>query len=446
MTSNDPHELFITTSPTRLFLTAALPGSVAMVASSLYDILDGVLVGQLIGPTAFAAVNLAMPFIILLFAAGDLIGVGSSVPIAIALGAGEDDRANNVFTGSVFAVMGLGAALGLVMWLAAPAIISAIGATGEFAEQSVTFLRVFAAGAPITSMMFAVDNFLRLCGKIGHSLALNVSMAIIGAILETLFIAVFHLGVFGAALGYCVALTVCVFVGMIPFVRGKFKLQFVRPRFTAGLAKQVTAAGMPAFLNNIASRVTAVLFNAALLALGGEDAVAVYGVLMYVSGIWFSFTYGIGDALQPSVGYNLGAGRPDRVLALEKRIYASIIALSLVAAAAMLFLPAQITALFMANAPEQIVTMATSAFRLFSIAYLVRWLPMCTQMFYTAVERPKEASWLSLVIVLFGPVAMLVALRPLGLDGLWLNLPAASALSSVVSAVMLRRLVRELSQ
>ena len=227
---------------------------------------------------------------------------------------------------------------------------------------------------------------------------------------------------------------------------GRFKLRFVRPRFSADLAVQIAAAGMPAFLNNVAGRVTSVLFNASLLALGGEDAVAVYGVLMYASGIWFSFTYGIGDALQPSVGYNYGAKRPGRVLALEKRIFASIIVLSLVTAGVMQLFPTQLTALFMANAPKQIVEMAVPAFRLFSLAYLVRWLPLCTQIFYTSIERPKQASMQSLFIVLVAPIAMLVLLRPLGLNGLWLNLPAASALSSVVGAVMLRRLVRELSQ
>ena len=132
----------------------------------------------------------------------------------------------------------------------------------------------------------------RICGKIKGSLALNLFMAISGAVLEFSLVFFAHLGVFGAALGYCLALGLSAAIGMIPFVLGRNKLRFVRPRLSAELVHEITAAGMPAFLNNVAGRVTSVLLNAALLAQGGEDAVAVYGVLMYASGVVFPLLYG----------------------------------------------------------------------------------------------------------------------------------------------------------
>ena len=256
-----------------------------MLASALYDVLDGVIVGQLLGSTAFAAVNLAMPFVILVFAVGDLVGVGSSVPIAIALGANDAKRANNVFTCAVLGIIALGAALGAVFWAAAPAIMAAMGATGTLAEDAVTFLRVYAVGAPVTSLMFAIDNFLRICGKIRGSLLLNVFMAVLGAIIEFSLVRYAGLGVFGAAMGYVSALAISAFVGILPFIAGRLQLRFVRPRLTVAFSREIMSAGMPAFLNNVAGRVTSVLLNAALLAQGGEDAVAVYGALMYVSGM-----------------------------------------------------------------------------------------------------------------------------------------------------------------
>lgn len=438
------HELYLATAPTHLFLKAAAPGAVSMLASALYDVLDGVIVGQLLGSTAFAAVNLAMPFVILVFAVGDLVGVGSSVPIAIALGAGEDERANNVFTCAVLGIFALGAALGAVFWAAAPAIMAAMGATGPLAEGAVAFLRVYAASAPVTSMMFAVDNYLRICGKIRGSLMLNVFMAVLGAICEYSLVRYTQLGVIGSALGYALALGVSALVGMFPFLLGRYKLRFVRPRLTWPLAREICSAGMPAFLNNVAGRVTSVLLNAALLAQGGEDAIAVYGVLMYASGVVFPLLYGTCDALQPAVGYNLGAGRVDRVIKLEKRIFAACAAISVSLSVTMLAFPRELTLLFMADASENILALAGPAFRLFSIAYFLRWLPMATQAFYTAIERPKPASAFSLFSVLFAPLVALVLLEPLGLDGLWLNLPVATLASTVVAAVMLVRLRREL--
>ncbi|MBQ6394870.1 MAG: MATE family efflux transporter, partial [Atopobiaceae bacterium] len=392
MAANDPHDLFLNTSPKRLFFSAALPGAVSMLASALYDVLDGVLVGQLLGSTAFAAVNLAMPFVILLFAVGDLMGVGSSVPIAIALGAGEDERANNVFTCAVLGIIGLGTALGAAFWFAAPWIMSAMGATGELARMATTFLRVYAVGAPVTSLMFALDNFLRICGRIKSSLALNLFMALTGAITEFSFIYFFKLEVLGAALGYNVALALAAAAGILPFLRGTLKLRFVVPEFDAAIWRGIVAAGMPAFLNNVAGRITSVLLNTSLLALGGEDAVAVYGVLMYASGIVFPLIYGTCDALQPAVGYNLGAGRTDRVVALEKHIFATTACISLAMAASMALFPRELTLLFMADTTPHIMELSMVAFRLVSIAYLFRWEPMSTQGLYMAIEEPRAAS------------------------------------------------------
>ena len=192
-------ELFLHTALTRLFILTAAPGAVSMLASAFYDILDGIIVGRLLGAQSFAAVNMAMPFVVLLFAAGDLVGVGSSVPIAIALGADDKDKANNIFTCSVLGILFLGAALGAGFWFAGPAIMGAMGASGQLASDGVAFLRGFAAFAPLSSLMFAIDNYLRICGRIRGSLMLNIFSALFGAALELFFVAVCKVGVTGAA-------------------------------------------------------------------------------------------------------------------------------------------------------------------------------------------------------------------------------------------------------
>ena len=443
-TEEELRRLYLETAPTRLFFIAAAPGAISMLASALYDVLDGVIVGQLLGSTAFAAVNLAMPFVILVFAVGDLVGVGSSVPIAIALGAQDTKRANNVFTCAVLAIVLLGAALGAVFWVAAPAIMTAMGAEGVLAEDAVTFLRVYAVGAPVTSLMFAIDNFLRICGKIHGSLVLNVFMAVLGAIIEYSLVRFAGLGVMGAALGYVSALGISAFVGMVPFMLGRLQLRFVRPHLTPGLMREIVSAGMPAFLNNVAGRVTSVLLNKALLAQGGEDAVAVYGALMYASGVVFPLLYGTIDALQPAVGYNYGAGSIVRVVKLEKRIFAACAVISISLSVIMLAFPRELTLFFMPDASDNILSLAGPAFRLFSLAYFVRWLPMAAQSFYTAIEKSRPAAWFSVFEALLAPVAALVLLTPLGLNGLWLNLPVATVASTAVAAGMLVRLRREL--
>ena len=190
--------LFAKTPPLKLFFIASIPGAVSMLASALYQTLDGVFVGQFLGATAFAALNLAMPFVIINFSLADLIGVGSAVPISICLGRKDEQEANNIFTCACLMIVGAGVVIGGILFAAAPLLIRLMGAEGEFADFAVQYLRVYAICSPITTIIFAVDNFLRICGFIRGSMLLNIFMSVISAILEFLFLGVFRWGIWAA--------------------------------------------------------------------------------------------------------------------------------------------------------------------------------------------------------------------------------------------------------
>ena len=130
----DSTELFSKTPPLKLFFLAAIPGAISMLASALYQTIDGVFVGQFLGNTAFAALNLAMPFVIINFSLADLIGVGSSVPISVCLGQKKEERANNIFTCACLMIVGAGVLIGAVLFAIAPLLIRLMGAEGEFAS------------------------------------------------------------------------------------------------------------------------------------------------------------------------------------------------------------------------------------------------------------------------------------------------------------------------
>ena len=305
----DQKTLFLNTSPTRLFLKAALPGSVGMLASSLYQLLDGIFVGQILGNEAFAALNLVMPFVIINFAISDLIGVGSAVPISVRLGEKRPEEANNIFTIACLLIFGQGIVVGGALFLLAPTLLHLMGAEGALAAMAVQYLRVYAVCSPIVGCVFASDNFLRICGQIRTSMMLNVLMSVLCVVFEFFFLAVLRIGIRGAALGTCLSMMVCAFLAMLPFFRGKMALKFVRPKFSRRILGQIVSCGCPTFLNNIAGRVTSIIMNMVLLQLGGASAVSVYGILMYADGIILQLMYGMCDSLQPAVGYNWGAAR-----------------------------------------------------------------------------------------------------------------------------------------
>lgn len=223
--------LFSKTAPLKLFFIAAVPGAISMFASALYQTIDGVFVGRFLGQTAFAAVNLAMPFVIINFSLADLIGVGSAVPISVCLGKKQEKEANHIFTCACLMIVGAGAVIGGILFAAAPLLIRLMGAEGEFADLAVQYLRVYAICSPFTTIIYATDNFLRICGFIRGSMFLNILLSALSAILEFLFLGVFGWGIWAAALATCSGMFICALIALYPFFRGKTLLRFGVPRF-----------------------------------------------------------------------------------------------------------------------------------------------------------------------------------------------------------------------
>ena len=321
MRNKAQYDLFVRTSPGRLFLKASVPGAIGMLASAMYQTLDGVFVGNLLGDTSFAALNLAMPFVIINFAIADLIGVGSAVPISIALGEGRKKDADRIFTLSCILIVVLGAAMGAFLFMMAPVFMRLMGAEGKFASDAVAYLRTYAMMSPLSTMVFASDNYLRICGRIRTSMGLNIFMSIFCGVFEFFLLGICGFGIWAAAFASCTGMIITAFLSLLPFFRGKLALGFVRPVFSLRIIEKIVACGLPSFLNNIAGRLTSIIMNIMLVRYGGEAAVSVYGVLMYADGIVFPIMYGSCDSLQPAIGYNWGAGYPSRVRSIEKLCY-----------------------------------------------------------------------------------------------------------------------------
>ena len=438
--------LFAKTPPIKLFFLAALPGAVSMLASALYQTLDGVFVGQYLGETAFAALNLAMPFVIINFALADLIGVGSSVPIAVSLGRGEEREAHNIFSCSVLLIVLAGLVSGALLYILAPTLMSAMGAEGEFALLAGQYLRVYAICSPVTTLVFAMDNYLRICGYIRGSMWLNILMSTLSGVLEFLFLGVFRFGIWGAALATCLGMAVCALIALIPFLRGRALLRFAKPHISAKMLKQIVACGSPNFLNNIAGRITSIIMNAILVRTGGETAVSVYGILMYVDGFVQPLLYGMCDSLQPAVGFNWGARMFSRVRAIERCCFGASAVVALCSAVLIVIMPELITRLFVSNPEPSVMAMSAGALRLFALTYITRWFSFATQSYMLAIEKPLAASLISVSTALIFPVMLIAILWPLGLTGIWINFPATSLLAGVMSFIILRRLKPQLNR
>ena len=434
--------LFAKTPPVKLFFIASFPGAVSMLASALYQLLDGMMVGQILGETPFAALNLAMPFVIINFSLADLIGVGASVPIAMNLGKKKDEEANNIFSCACLMIVAAGAAIGAVLYAAAPFLMRLLGAEGRLLSDAVSYIRVYPLCSPVTTIVFAMDNYLRICGKIRFSMFLNICMSALIAGLEFIFLYYFRFGVWGAALATCLGMAASALVALSRFTGGRLQLKFRKPRFSAAMIRQIIACGSPNFLNNIAGRVTSILLNTILLRVGGSTAVSVYGILMYAEGFIQPLLYGMCDSLQPAVSFNWGAGDRKRVAAIERCCFTASAVVSLASAAVLFLFPGQLAVIFIGETASAYYAMAVGALQLFALTYLIRWFSFAVQSYMLAVGNATGAALISLSFALLFPVILILALWPLGLTGIWLNFGGNSLLTGILAAIVLLRFQR----
>lgn len=447
-------EMYAKMNPWRLFFVVALPGMVSMFAMSIYSIIEGIFIGQTLGEGAFAAINIAMPLVMINFSLADLIGVGASAPISIALGKEDHNTANNIFSCSVIMIFIASLTMGSIMFFAAEPLARLMGADDALLDTSVRYLRTVALCSPLSSIFFAMDNYLRISGFVKTSMVINIGCNLMTIGLLSFFLLVCKMDVVGSAIATSASMCTSAFVAMIPFIRKKALLKFVKPRFSFEMFKKIASCGSPIFLNNISGRLTSILMNISLMTLGakilgtggGQTAVAVYAVLMYSSDLCWPLLYGISDSLSPALGYNWGAKSYDRVKKIVKCSYTGTAIVGLVSTFILFLFPGTIASWFVKAEEVRLLEISTHAIRLFCFAYLFRWFGVTTQGFFSAIGRPLQATFISVGTAFVFPVLLLGALWSFGLDGIWFNFVGVNILASSLSLLLLIMLLREIKK
>ncbi len=445
-------EMYATMLPWRLFFIVAMPGMISMFAMSIYSILEGIFIGQILGEGAFAAVNIAMPLVMINFSLADLIGVGASAPISVALGKNDHETANNVFSCSVIMIFCVSVVMGSIMFFAAVPLSRLMGADDLLLDTSVRYLRTAALCSPLAAIFFAMDNYLRISGFVKTSMIINIGCNLLTLGLLTFFLLGCHMDVVGSALATSLSMSLCALIAMAPFVMKKALLKFTKPKFSFAMLKQITACGSPVFLNNVSGRITSILINISLMSIGvkalgeggGQTAVAVYAVLMYASDFCWPPLYGIADSLSPALGYNWGAKNYGRVKSIAKCAYIGTAFIGLISTSILFFFPDTIASWFVKAEDVRLLEISTHAIKLFCFAYLFRWFGVTTQSYFSAIEKPLQATLVSVGTAFVFPVILLGGLWSFGLDGIWFNFVGVNVFAAVLSAILVVRLMKEI--
>lgn len=431
---------FGTTPILKLFLKCSIPAMVGMAFSTIYYIIDGIFVGRFIGHVALAAVNLVMPLIMIITALAEMVATGSSVRISILLGQDKKEEAGHVFSVCLALITGLTALFGLLGFVLAKPLIMLMGPDAATAEYAVGYFRVFCIFMPICSVYFSTDNYLKVCGKMRLSMVINIVCSVLNFLLDVLLIVVLKKGLLAAAYASCASMSLGAIWSLIPFLRKKLPLRFVKGMIAGRQIGRIIFNGSSEFFVCIAGSLFAIIVNVVLLRLGGAVAVAAATIVEYVENLIGMLVYSMTDALQPALSYCYGAGLLKRMRKIQRSVMIAAAGLSLLTLLFLLTCGQYLVPFFVQDGDIALRDLSLRAMRLYSISYLVGWIPVTLSGYMTAVERPRKSIDIALLATLVFPLIFLAILVPLwGLDGVWLLYFVSGIFSAITSIIIVRR-------
>lgn len=430
----------------KLLWKYSLPTIVGMLVFAFYNIIDRIFIGRAVGSLGIAAVGITYPIFLILIALGMLVGIGAGTMVSIKLGAGRKDEAEKIL-GSAFTTL---VALSVISTAAGlfyiDGILISFGASPNVLPYARDFMRIIFLSIIFSFISMGLNNLIRAEGNPGTAMGTMLIGSLINIALNPLFIFVFGLGVAGSALATLVSNAVSSAWVMWHFTRGKgnIKLRLKHLIPDPAILKPVLLIGLSPFITQLAGSAVAVLMNRSMLHYGGDIGVSALGI---VSGITMSLMMpiiGISQGAQPIIGYNYGAGEHGRVkkTMLLSCIWATAIsgAVFIAAYAA----PEAIIKIFDSRTPE-LVTVGVNGMKLFMIGVIFLGFQIVGTNYFQAVGKPHVSIFLTLLRQAFLLIPFIYILpRFWQLNGLWLAMPAADIITSIVVFLFLTAEMKKL--
>lgn len=419
-------------------LRFSLPSIVMMVFTSIYGVVDGYFVSNYTGKTPFAAVNLIMPFLMILGGVGFMFGTGGGALIAKTMGEGKAEKADKLFSMTVFASILCGLVLTAVGLLFLRPFARLMGAEGELLENSLLYGTINLIALPFYILQYEFQCLFATAEKPKLGLYVTVASGVANMVLDWLLVAVLSFGLAGAAAATAASQFIGGVFPLVYFARkNSSRLRLTRCRLELRPLGRICANGSSELMSNISMSLVSMLYNVQLMQYAGEDGIAAYGVLMYVSMIFQAIFIGYSVGTAPIVSYHYGAqNREELKSLLRKAIFiVAIAALCMFAAGELLAAP--LSRLFVAY-DEELLQMTTHAFAIFSFSFLFSGFAINGSSFFTALNDSLTSALISFLRTLVFQVAA-VLLFPLlwGLDGIWFSIVAAEIMAVLATIFFL---------
>ena len=419
---------------TKRLLRFALPSILMMVFTSVYGVVDGFFVSNFMGKTPFAAVNFIMPFLMILGALGFMLGTGGSALIGKLLGEENREKANQVFSLLIYVTLIAGVVVAAVGMLVIRPVALLLGADLTMADDCVLYGRIVLLGLPALMLQFEFHSFFVTAEKPQLGLYVTVAAGVMNMVLDGVLVGLLRWGIPGAAIATVMSQVVGGFLPLLYFARENTSLlRLSRTRFDWPSLKKALTNGSSEFVSNISMSVVGMLYNGQLMKYAGEDGVAAYGVLMYVTMIFLAVFIGYSVSTAPVISFHFGAQDKAELTNLLRRSLGVIGVFSVI----MLFLgevlARPLTHIFVGY-DEELMEITLHAFRIYSFTFLLCGVPIFGSSFFTALNDGLTSALISFLrTVVFQVAAVLLLPLLFGLDGIWYSLIVAELAAAAVT-------------
>jgi MATE efflux family protein len=432
----------------KLLAQYALPAIIAMTAASLYNIIDRVFIGQVVGPMAISGLAITFPFMNLAAAFGAAVGVGASTTISVKLGQKDYESAENILGNTITLNLIVGLAFGGICLLFLDPILRFFSASDATLPYARDFMQVILAGNVFSHMYFGMNAVLRAASKPRMAMFATIFTVGMNILLDVVFILWWHWGIKGAAFATIISQVLALCWQMKLFTNKSELLHLKRGiyKLKSNLVRNIISIGISPFLMNACACVIVIFINNQLVRFGGDMAVGAYGIANSIAMIFVMFVIGLNQGMQPIAGYNYGAQQYDRMMRVVKLSIITAVCIMLTGWSLAMFAPYHCARMFTTD-PE-LIKGSIKAIHIIMMMFPLIGSQMVITNFFQCIGKVKISIFLSLSRQLLFLLPLLAILPNFyGIDGVWASMPTSDFIAVVVAVtimlVFLRRFKKE---
>ncbi|MEG0307478.1 MAG: MATE family efflux transporter [Clostridium sp.] len=417
------------------FFKYAVPSALAMFISSLYTVIDGIFVGQGVGDLALAAVNIVLPFTVMLFGLASMFAIGGGALVSKNIGAKNTDRAVSIFRQVFKFLLIVSGIISIVCVIFTEQIVTMLGATASLKGLAVDYLRFYAIFCIPNLIGIVLSSFVRNDGRPKLAMISTIAGAVTNIVLDYIFIFELGLGIKGAAIATGLGQIVTVSVLLPHFIMKRGYLTFGNVKINKSDLKEFCLIGFPSFFAQASYSLIVLIHNIVLVKFIGEAGISAYSILNYITTNTYMVLYGLTLGVQPLISYNFGKRDGEKMLGFFKiTCISSLVISGLFVVISFVFGP---TLIGIFTSDPEIAKISYIALRIASISYFVVGINLNTLVYFQALETPKYSNISCLLrSVVYLPICLIVLYKIFGANGIWGGTILSESITFVTISIM----------